>query len=541
MRSFILLLLCLAEGFFCSNCFGVVGSHGIVLLVNSNDESSLKVARYYAQKRAVPERNIIAISCSKDEEISWDVYVNEILNPLRGELIRSKWINAKEVEEKDKFGRYNLTPESHKIDFLVICKGVPLKIRNEDRFLTRDEKEAGKTNYLMRTYASVDSELSMMASAEYPLVGFIPNPLYRVKEPKNDKLKKVIRVMRLDGPTENDVMRLIDHALEAEEKGLQGRAYIDAAGPYSLGNTWLLNSGKRIRGLGFDTFVKNEKGKLINIGERFDAPAIYLGWWTGNPVGPLAERDLKFPPGAIAIHIHSFSASTVRSSRKAWVGPLVAHGATATVGNVYEPLLGLSANVEFLWQSLIEGKSWGEAAYFALPSLSWQGVVIGDPLYQPFKHSLDKQLEDLRASPTPYGPYVAIRKMNLLLDENRLSEAISFGEEAFSVVPGLALGYALAVIYEMQGDRENAIQALAFAAKLSFFEEEEQILAKDIADYLLNLGDKTNSLLIYKILLEQSDVSDERRKIILSSGIKAATKAGRFDLSQAWNAEKTEL
>ena len=53
-------------------------------------------------------------------------------------------------------------------------------------------------------------------------------------------------------------------------------------------------------------------------------------------------------------------------------------------------------------RALSRGQTLGEAAYYALPALSWQAVVIGDPLYRPFLVSLEDQERNAPAlPPTP--------------------------------------------------------------------------------------------------------------------------------------------
>jgi hypothetical protein len=61
-------------------------------------------------------------------------------------------------------------------------------------------------------------------------------------------------------------------------------------------------------------------------------------------------------------------------------------GAAATIGNVYEPYLHLTHDFGILHQRLLAGHCWVDACWMAMPVTSWQGVVLGDPLYQPFKH-----------------------------------------------------------------------------------------------------------------------------------------------------------
>ena len=40
--------------------------------------------------------------------------------------------------------------------------------------------------------------------------------------------------------------------------------------------------------------------------------ALYYGWYAEKIAGPFVQSDFKFARGALAVHIHSFSASTLR-------------------------------------------------------------------------------------------------------------------------------------------------------------------------------------------------------------------------------------
>jgi hypothetical protein len=60
--------------------------------------------------------------------------------------------------------------------------------------------------------------------------------------------------------------------------------------------------------------------------------------------------------------------------------------------------LHLTHDFGILQQRLLAGYSWVEACWMAMPVTSWQGVVLGDPLYQPFRHldgGGDRTKEDL--------------------------------------------------------------------------------------------------------------------------------------------------
>ena len=92
------------------------------------------------------------------------------------------------------------------------------------------------------------------------------------------------------------------------------------------------------------------------------------------------------------------------------------------MGNVAEPYLEFTHHLDAFVSALIEGMNLGDAAYYALPTLSWQAVLLGDPLYQPFKVDLEEQLARLGEEQMALGQYAFIRKMRLLRAEGRFTE-----------------------------------------------------------------------------------------------------------------------
>ncbi|MEO8353428.1 MAG: TIGR03790 family protein [Chthoniobacteraceae bacterium] len=114
-----------------------------------------------------------------------------------------------------------------------------------------------------------------------------------------------------------------------------------------------------------------------------------------HAAGPFVQPGFRFEPGAVAVHIHSFSATTLRSTTQQWCGPLLAVGAAATLGNVYEPYLGLTPELDIFYDRLQAGFTFAESAYMAQRSVSWMTTVIGDPLYRPFQNPMNLRRPDL--------------------------------------------------------------------------------------------------------------------------------------------------
>ena len=144
--------------------------------------------------------------------------------------------------------------------------------------------------------------------------------------------------------------------------------------------------------------------------------ALYVGWYGLNPSGPFERTAVEFMPGAFAYHLHSFSAATLRSTDHFWVGPLLAKGATITMGCVDEPYLAGTPNVAaFLERLLARRWTFGEAAYACQPVLSWQTTVVGDPLYAPFAQPPDALHYKLEREKNPLVEWSHLRVVNLNL------------------------------------------------------------------------------------------------------------------------------
>ena len=194
-------------------------------------------------------------------------------------------------------------------------------------------------------------------------------------------------VCRLDAPTAAIVRRMITDAVEIEKYGLWGRAYVDGAdhtsGGLADGDQWLQAVTKDLRQVGIPVTYDTAPG-LFPSGFPMNDCALYYGWYAGGVSGPFQDPGFAFARGAVAVHIHSFSASTLRSADANWVAPLLAKGAAASLGNVYEPYLQLTAHLDIFNDRLLHGFTFAESAYMSTRVLSWMNVAVGDPLYRPF-------------------------------------------------------------------------------------------------------------------------------------------------------------
>ena len=509
----------------------------VVVLVNANDSDSADVAKYYTEKRGIPAENIITLKMPTKETVTVREFVDTIYNPLLNALIDEKWMTAVKATGRDIVGRERVSIATHRISYLVTTRGVPLRIANDPALLETNLGQLPKQFQVNN--GSVDGELALLASpANLPMTAFVPNPLFSNLEPTRLDAKRVIRVSRLDGPSVESVTRLIDRSLQAEAEGLMGRAYFDIGGPHAKGDEWMNAAGDLAVKAFFDTDFEKTK-RAMDGRDRYDAPAIYMGWYRQNAYGPWRAAKWSVPPGAIGFHLHSFSATTVRSTSKGWLGAFVGQGYCATVGNVYEPYLEYTHHPHKLLGALLDGHTFGEAVMFSNPALSWQGVAIGDPLYRPFKVGLDAQLKD--SMENPFSAYLCLRQINRLEAEGSGDEALAFARTQFMRQPSLPLAYKLAKLYSADGERKKAVEALKVVRYMTVFSSEEIVLAEKIADFFSKHGEGELALDVYKKLIEQSGKDKALRIVLLEGGSKVALSQGQASLASNWTLTARKL
>ncbi len=517
---------------------GAQEAAGVVLLVNRADPDSLAIARHYAAVRGVPAGNIVSLDLPNAETVTWREFVDRLWNPLEAELIARGWIDAAESDLTDAIGRRRCVVFDHRIRALVVCRGVPLRVAADPAlgFGPAPEAAAFDTNC-----GAVDSELSLLAAGNYPTMGFVRNPLFGQDRPNSAERNQVVEVSRLDGPTAADAMALVDRAVAAERAGLAGRAYVDLGGAFPEGNRWLEDVASQARALGFDTTVDRDPRTLPPVA-RCDAPALYFGWYAPNLNGPFALPGFRFAPGAIAMHIHSYSAATLRSATEGWCGPLIDRGAAATVGNVYEPYLELTHRPDMLFRALARGGALVDAAYYALPVLSWQCVLVGDPLYRPFAVSLAEQERHPKRLSDGLGDYVAIRRSNLLEAAGQPAAAVELLRRAWAASPNdPVLGIALGERLLSDGKAGEAADAVGFASRPSAWRTQDWALVRAAAQILVAAGRPGAAVSVYHRILSVPELPAALRSPWLVEARRAALAAGDPAQAAAWQRDYDDL
>lgn len=512
-------------------------AQNVVVLANADDPDSLEIASYYVKKRGIPSANIIALPLPVEETISVSDYVNTLHNPLLNALIQQEWVRAVKAREPDFMGRERIAAGLHTISYMVTVRGVPLRIANDPEQL--DSRMQNLTAQFNVNNGSVDSELALLIGpANLSMTAFVQNPLFAKSTSTAFGPERIIRVSRLDGADNRAIKRMIDRTLEAEVEGLKGRAYFDSGGPHALGDEWIRSASELAKKAFFDTDCETTK-RVIDETERFDTPAIYMGWYRQNAYGPWSLPRWPVPPGAIGFHLHSFSAHTVRSTNKGWLGAFVAQGYCATVGNVYEPYLEFTHRPDILLEELLKGRAFGAAVMSSNPVLSWQGVAIGDPLYRPFKLTLAEQLQAAEGSLR--DAYVYLREINRLEAMGETDQALVFAESQLKQHPSLPLVYKLAQLYSKRDNVKRAIEVLTIIHAIDTFAADEVMLVKAIADFLNEQAEYELALDLCKTLISQNNLSKRQQIVLFEDGSKFALKTGNGMLSLKWSTAAEDL
>jgi uncharacterized protein (TIGR03790 family) len=401
LRTSAVILLILV---YCGGAFALEPDE-ILVIANNDIAESMQLARYYCTQRGVPDKNILALplGASLKDTISRDAYEKQLVEPIRKKFFTDRLLGE--------------------IKCLLTIYGVPIKVGGrgvlegqegqlkELNRLAEQEKEnlerlnqAGLTDSAehkqvnsrlaqlqlaidringKETHASVDSELSLVLFDSYDLYRWQPNML-------NDKVKSqnsiTLMVSRLDGPNYDIIKGLIDKAIAAEQKGLKGIAYIDSRGitsrdMYGHYDQSLLNLAAFLRSRTEITVREERAAKLFAPGTCPET-ALYCGWYSA---GKYVDA-FDFVDGAIGYHIASFEAVSLRDPNSSqWCPAMLRDGITATLGPVAEPYLHAFPEPRAFFPKLYEGNCLVEAYYRTNPFNSWQLVLIGDPLYRPFK------------------------------------------------------------------------------------------------------------------------------------------------------------
>ncbi len=465
-----------------------------VVVFNQSDPASVSLAASYAEKRGVPYDHLVGLSCPVDETINRATYNASIAEPLRKIFADRGWWQMEPHPARS--GDLRVVESS--IRYVAIMRGVPLKIAPEPQMIPGDHPEA-VASPLNRNEASVDSELALLGQGNRQVSGPLENPYFRSlsRAQKSAFPPGLLLVCRLDAAAQRTVQRMIDDAVMAEKTGLWGFAYIDSrrimTGGFAMGDEWLRSIVSATLRNGIPA-VHEDTPELFPGGYPMRQAALYFGWYTENVAGPFRNPGFRFVPGAVAVHIHSFSASTLRDPLKNWCAPLLDLGAAATIGNVYEPYLHLTSHLDVFEDRLRNGFNFAEAAYASQPALSWMSTFLGDPLYRPFKVQRDGSFPKTGR----VAEWAAYREgAQLWFSKKRAAGEAALQAKGNALKSGVIFE-GLASLQISVRDSGAAVQSLLQARQLYSDDEDKARCALHAAGMLFNSGKKEQALALVR-------------------------------------------
>jgi len=352
-------------------------AENVAVVINDTSAASQKIGEYYAKKHGLPASNIIHIRVPQGDVIDRSLYTEAIEGTIGAALTRAGL--------------------QDRILYLVLTKGIPLRI--------------GATTQTVAAIASVDSELTLLyrrlTGQKVPILGRVDNPYYVGNRPVSDlrpfnhRDHDIYLVTRLDAFTVDEALALIDRASAPVR---DGRIVLDQQDKLvnRLAEDWLAAAAKRLQeqGQGDRVILESTIAPARDI-----TPVLgYYSWGSNDPRNHVRKFDMGFAPGALAGLFVSTDARTFREPPASWTpsadpnrakwfadspqsltGDLIREGVTGVAGNVSEPSLQSAVRPEILFPVYLSGANLAESFYAAMPHLSWQTVVIGDPLCAPFR------------------------------------------------------------------------------------------------------------------------------------------------------------
>ena len=351
-------------------------AENVAVVINEASPESKQIGEYYIKARGIPPANVIRIQTTTDESIQPAAFLATIQAPITVSLVRNNTLD--------------------RILYIVLTKGIPLRVLG--------------TGGPEGSVASVDSELTLLyrriTGRNVLTRGKIANPYYQGTRPLaeaktfNHRDHDIYLVSRLDAFTVDEAISLVT---KAGQPSRDGRVVLDQRDALvnRTGEDWMALAAQNLAKEGFGSRVTLETTPKP---ARGISPVIgYFSWGSTDPQNRVRVTKMDFSPGALAATFVSTDARTFKEPPAEWmptnvndraqffggspqslIGDLIREGATGVAGQVSEPYLESAVRPDILFPAYLSGFNLIESFYLAIPHLSWQTVVVGDPLCAPF-------------------------------------------------------------------------------------------------------------------------------------------------------------
>lgn len=352
----------------------------VLVVVNDNSPESLEVAKYYQKRRGISDINLVHISTSTDEYVTWQDFVSQIRDPVK-QFIEDRGLKDKILYIVPTYGVPTMILTNHNA---ISVPSVSEVLNNKDPYVWAfDTVES----WLAGMYLEGPEYFNYPGYTGLGQHGGVANPVYDSNPAAGNHISassNVLLVSRLDGPTPQIAKGLVDKAIYGERyvNSTYGQGYITAFGGSVDPSICNVLSGQ-----GYPCTNSTSTNECASIAD----PNMPMLWHYGG-CHWYCENTNNWKPGAIDYHLRSFtSLGSVRSTGAGsqFVPNGLAAGITATTGSASEPFVAGIAVANVFFSAFVNGNSslnnnhfsFGESIYKSLHALNWRAVVVGDPLY----------------------------------------------------------------------------------------------------------------------------------------------------------------
>ncbi len=305
----------------------------LAIIVNDRDPDSVAIAKYYQQKRLIPDEHVIHVSLDNKRSSITAVEFEKVSRQLKSRL-------TNEVQA------YVLTwSKPYKVDCMSITSAFALGF--DKKYCAQGCKKTETVDY----YNS------------------------NSRSPYNDF--EIRPTMMLAGYNRKDVFDLINRGVAADYSRPVGQAYLLSTS----------DKERNVRSIIYPHIAKNFS-KIIDVNienkdylsDKLDVLFYFTGLKKVDGIG-----SNYFLPGAIADHLTS-TGGVLFGGKQMSVLRWLEAGVTGSYGTVVEPcnFLGKFPNPAIVIKNYLSGGTLIEA-YWKSVKMPGQGLFIGEPLASPYK------------------------------------------------------------------------------------------------------------------------------------------------------------
>ena len=337
----------------------------VLLVVNQKSSLSKRLGSFYFGWHSLAARQLCLIETIEEESMDRDRFEKDLVAPIGNCLKRSGLVES--------------------TYYIVLTQGLPIRVK------ARGGGDSKNTDG-----ASVDSELALLYvelhGGKIRREGSVENPLFRRKEQEfRHPAFPIYLVTRLAGYSFEDARKAVERCRGSKNTG---KVVLDLkADNDEEGNDWLRNAGILLPA---ERVVMDVSPVVLQ-----DVKSVigYASWGSNDTARKSRRSGMDWLPGAIATEYVSTNGRTLQMPPFHWtlgtwddqrtyfarspqsmILDYIWEGVSGISGNIDEPFLSQTVRPDLLFTAYLGGRNLAESFYLALPSLSWQSIIIGDPL-----------------------------------------------------------------------------------------------------------------------------------------------------------------